>query len=79
MRKSQTTREQAREMGLLVTEAEWRIDTELFLNEYPRWSWELPTSPSSCTRCSYMLPTKGRKRQRGSSAKDAKAAYQDLT
>ena len=42
LRKSQTTREQAREMGLLVTEAEWRIDTELFLNEYPRWELGAP-------------------------------------
>ena len=37
LRKSQTAREQAREMRLLVREAEWRIDAELFLDEYPRW------------------------------------------
>ena len=37
MRRSQTTREQAREVGLSIREAEWRIDAELFLDEYPRW------------------------------------------
>ena len=37
LRKSQTTREQARESGLLIREAEHRIDAELFLNEYPLW------------------------------------------
>ena len=37
MRKFQTTREWAREMGLSIREAEQRIDTELFLDEYPRW------------------------------------------
>ena len=36
MRKSQTAREQAREVGLSIREAEWRIDAELFLDEYPR-------------------------------------------
>ena len=45
IRKSQTTREWAREMGLLVREAEWRIDTELFLNDYPRWELEAPHQP----------------------------------
>ena len=35
-------REQAREMGLLMREAEWRIDAELFLNEYPRWELGAP-------------------------------------
>ena len=41
LRKSQTTREQVREAGLSIREAECRIDTELFLNEYT-W-WELGT------------------------------------
>ena len=36
MNKSQTTREQAIDMGLLYREAEWRPDAELFLDEYPR-------------------------------------------
>ena len=35
--KSLTTREQARETGISVREAEWRIDVEVFLDEYPRW------------------------------------------
>ena len=42
MRKSQTTREQAREVGLLIREAEQRIDAELFLDEYPRWELGAP-------------------------------------
>ena len=36
LRKSQTAREWAREAGLSMREAECRIDTELFLNEYPQ-------------------------------------------
>ena len=35
MLKSQTTREWAIEIGLLFRDAEWRLDAELFLNEYP--------------------------------------------
>ena len=42
MRKSQTAREQARETGLSVREAEQRIDTELFLDEYPKWELGAP-------------------------------------
>ena len=39
---SQATREWAREMGILVREAEQRIDAELFLDEYPRWELGAP-------------------------------------
>ena len=42
MSKSQTAREQAREVGLLVSEAGCRIDAELFLDEYPRWELGAP-------------------------------------
>ena len=42
MSKSQTARERAREVGLLIREAEQRIDTKLFLNEYPRWELGAP-------------------------------------
>ena len=42
IRKSQTTREQARKVGLLIREAEQRIDAELFLNEYPRCEFGAP-------------------------------------
>ena len=42
MNKSQTAREWAMEVGLLVREAEWRLDAELFLNEYPRWELGAP-------------------------------------
>ena len=34
--------EQARETGILVREAEQRIDIELFLDEYPRWELGAP-------------------------------------
>ena len=40
MHKSQTTREQAIEVGLSFREAEQRLDAELFLDEYPRWEIE---------------------------------------
>ena len=42
MNKSQTTREQAMEVGLSIREAEWRLDAELFLNEHPRWELAAP-------------------------------------
>ena len=42
MRRSQTTREWAREAGLSIREAEHRIDAELFLNEYPHWELGAP-------------------------------------
>ena len=42
MRKSQTTREWAREVGLSIREAEQRVDAELFLDEYPRWELGAP-------------------------------------
>ena len=42
MNKSQTAREQALEVGLSFREAEWRLDAELFLDEYPRWELGTP-------------------------------------
>ena len=42
MHKSQTTREQATEVGLLFREAEQRLNAKLFLDEYPRWEIEAP-------------------------------------
>ena len=42
MSKSQTAREWAIEVGLLIREAEWRLDAKLFLNEYPRWELGAP-------------------------------------
>ena len=65
MSKSQTAREQAMEVGLLVREAEWRVDAKLFLDEHPRWELGAPISLLSSTRCFYMLPSKGGRRQRG--------------
>ena len=37
MYKSQTAWEWDIEVGLSVRKAKWRLDAELFLNEYPRW------------------------------------------
>ena len=42
MHKSQTTREQAIEIGLSFREAEQRLDAELFLDEYHRWELGVP-------------------------------------
>ena len=42
IKKSQTAKERDRETGLLVREAEWRIDAELFLDEYLRWELGTP-------------------------------------
>ena len=42
LRKSQTAREWARETGLLIREAEHRLDMELFLDEYPWWKLGAP-------------------------------------
>ena len=42
MHKSQIAGEQAIEVGLSFREAEQRLDTKLFLNEYPRWEIEAP-------------------------------------
>ena len=42
IQKFQATREQAREMEILMREMEQRIDAELFLNEYPRWGLGAP-------------------------------------
>ena len=42
MSKSQTTMEQATEVGLSFREAEQRLDAELFLDEYPRWELGAP-------------------------------------
>ena len=43
-RKSQIDREQAREMGTSMREAEHRIDIGLFLDKYPRWELGTPHS-----------------------------------
>ena len=42
VKKSRIAKEQARETGLSVREAEQRIDAELFLDEYPRWELGAP-------------------------------------
>ena len=79
MSKSQTAREWAREVGLSIREAEWRIDAKLFLDEYPRWELGAPHQ-SIILHEMFLHATEWRqKRQIGSSTEAAKAAYQDLT
>ena len=41
-------------------------------------NWELPISPLSSMRCFYMQPSKGRRRQRGSSADQGSISRPDL-
>ena len=45
----------------------------------PSGSCELLTGPLSCTRCSCMLLSKGRKRWKDSSTEDTKVMHQNLT
>ena len=40
--KSQSTRVQPREVGLSIREAEWHLNAELILDEYPRWEIDGP-------------------------------------
>ena len=79
MHKSQTTMEQAIEVGLSFREAEWRLDTELFLDEYPRWELGAPHWSVILHEMFYMPLSEGRRSQRGSSAEAAGAACQGLT
>ena len=45
MQKSQATREWVGEVQMSIREAKHRLDTELFLDEYPRWDIEGPHCP----------------------------------
>ena len=76
IRNSQTTREWAKETGLLVREAEQRIDAELFLDEYPRWELGAPHQSVILHKMFLHAAEQG---QKGSSAKDIKVAHQDPT
>ena len=40
--KSESTREQAREVGLSIRQAEWHLNAKLFLDKYPRWEIDGP-------------------------------------
>ena len=42
LHKSQSTREQVREAGVSIREAEQQLDAKLFLDKYPRWGIEGP-------------------------------------
>ena len=45
LKKSQAAREQAREMGVSIREAECQLDAKLFLDEYPWWDIKGPHCP----------------------------------
>ena len=79
MHKTQTTREQAIEVGLSFREVEQRLNANLFLDEYPRWEIEAPHWSIILHEIFCMLPSGGRRRQRGLSNEATGAAYQGLT
>ena len=54
------------------------VDSELFLDEYPRWGLGTPTSQWCCMKCSFMPQGEGRKRWNTCSAEAAGAVYPNL-
>ena len=68
--KSLTRKEQANAEGLSVRETEHHIDVDIFLDG----KWEAPIAPSSSTKCSHTLWSKGRRRQNEWSARAANMA-----
>ena len=42
MERAQVAQEQAEEKGISYRESEWLVDSELFLDEYPRWGLGTP-------------------------------------
>ena len=64
MRRSQTAREQTREVGLSIREAEQRIDAELFHNNTPGGIWGTPLichPAQDVPTCCLVRPERGRK------------------
>ena len=62
------------EEGLSIREAERVVESEMFLDEYPRWELGLPTRQSSFMKCSFMPQNEDGKRQNICAAEVAKAA-----
>ena len=42
MERAQVAQEWAEERGIPFRESEWMVDSELFLDEYPRWGLGTP-------------------------------------
>ena len=62
---SLAAKEQSKEGGLSVWEAEHHLDAELLLDEYPRWDVGGPHHPFILQQISDMQLNLGRKKQRG--------------
>ena len=77
--KSQATRNRAREMGILVRAAEFRIDAELFLSEYPRWELGAHHWSVILHKMFLHMLSEGIRRQKDSITGDAEAVHQNLT
>ena len=79
LRKSKTIREQAREAGLSIREAEHRIDVELFLDEYIQWELGAPHQSIILHEMFLHAAKQGGKRWKGSSIEAAGAVCGDPT
>ena len=78
MERAQVGWERAEEKGISFRESEWIVDLEVFLDEYTRWGWELPTGWWCYMKCSFMPQIEGRKRQNACSTEAAGAVYPNL-
>ena len=78
MERAWVAQERAEEKGISFRESEWMVDLELFLDEYPRWGLELPTSWWCYMKCSFTLQGEGRKRQNACSTEATRAVYPNL-
>ena len=66
-------------MGLSVREAEGRIDTKLFLSEYPWWELGAPHWSVILHEMFLYAAEQGQKEAEGSSTEDAVVVCQDPT
>ena len=77
MEKAWVAHKHAEESGMSYRESERVVDSELFLDEYPRWGLGTPHQ-WCCIKCSFMPQGKGRKRQNICAAKAPRAVYPNL-
>ena len=68
----------AKETGMSYRESERVIDSELFLDKYPRWGLGTPTSWWCCMKCSFTLQGEGRRRQSICATEAARAVFLNL-
>ena len=78
MERARVARECAEETGMSYRESERVVDSELFLDEYPRWGLGTPTGQWCCMKCSFMLQGEDRKRQNICGTEAAGAVYLNL-